>query len=455
MTDAQLPMRPKEAGTWKDQVAKDTSTITKRGYRAVGLSMGVFFLWAMAFPISGAVIANGKVISAGQNKLLQHPRGGVVQEIHAQDGSFLNKGDLVAVIEPASAIAELAQLASQRDLLLAKQSRLMATKSGEPNFIALKPTILSISELRGTTSLQGTPADQNLVFGEQELEFKAASQRHESELSALQNQLSTLRSEFEGVTRQIRQSKSRVSLLDLQYESMAPLAQKGYVAKVKLWDLSANRLDASSRLAALESSSDSLVSKMEEVKDRMQTLLSTRVQENSRELTEVLSELASIEERISAARKAVEYSEIRASVAGTLTNLSVHTIGGVVEAGATIAEVVPSSEPLQIEAKIAPNDINSVSLGQSADVVITALNQRLYDPISGKVGYVSADSQLDANTGEPFFTARLTVIPTDRVRDKLQTGMYAQVFIETESRTFMSYMMTPVTDSFRKAFREN
>ena len=392
--------------TWKDKVAKDTGSISRRGYRAVGVSTGLFLLWAMLFPLSGAVIADGKVISAGQNKLLQHPRGGVVRAIHAKDGAFLTKGDLVAVIEPASALAELAQLSSERDLLRAKQSRLTANKSKTRTFVRLKPEPVSLSELRGTASLRLSTHHEALVFGEQEREFNAANRHHESELSALQNQLFTLESEFEGVTRQIEQGKSRLALLDQQYQSMAPLVQKGYVAKVRLWNLSADRLDASARLASLEADYDSLVGKMGETRDKMQSLLSKREQENSRELTEVLAELASIEERIRAAQKAVDYADIRAPVAGTLTNLSVHTIGGVVEAGATIAELVPSGEPLEIEARIAPNNINSVSLDQPADVVITALNQRLYDPLPGKVTYVAADSQLDPNTGEPFFTDR-------------------------------------------------
>ena len=447
-----------EKPSWKDGVAKDTNGISRKGYIAVAITLGVFIAWAVLFPLSSAVVAVGAVIAAGQNKLLQHPTGGVVRQIAVNDGAVLKKGDLVAIIEPAPAKAELAALIAQRDLLLAKKSRLLSSKSNAKEYETLRPTTISMLDLRGAASFLPTQSiptqNSGLIYVEQKAEFDAGKKRFESELSALKNQQITLNGEFEAVSRQIKRNKSRLALLNKQHKKIAPLAKAGYVAKSRIWEIEANQLDISSRIAALEGNFDGLASRMEEVSDKMATLVASRDQENSRELTQILTDLASIEERVGVARKMVAYSEIRAPVAGTLTNLTVHTIGGVVEAGAQIAQIVPSSQPLLIEARITPADVNSISIDQSADIVISAFNPRLQDPIEGKVIYVSADAQLDQNTGENFFITRIKLAPKAHIATLLKTGMSAQVFLQTESRSFASYVMRPMTDSFRKAFRE-
>jgi len=412
-------------------------------------------MWGATFPLASAVVATGKVISSGQNKLLQHPSGGVVRAISAEDGAFLKKGQLVATIEPASAIAELASLTANRNLLLAKKSRLMAAKSGADAYEMPKPAALSFADLRGSTSAVAVSEHTgSLVYQEQEAEFNASTLRHKSELSLLQNQLTSLEGDYYSKGNQLEQQKARLALLEKQYVEMEPLVENGHVARIRLWDLESNRLQVKTEVAELEGMLDALIGKMDEIKDQIAVTSATREQKNSRELTDVLSELASIEDRIEAARKLVDYAEIRAPVSGTLTNVTIHTVGGVVQPGATIAEVVPTNQPLQVEARVQPADIASVALEQEAEVVVTAFNRRLDDPIEGRISYVSADSQLDETTGEPYFVVRMKIFPQENVARRLKAGMFTEIYIQTEARSFMSYLGRPITDSFRKAFRE-
>ncbi len=441
-------------GDWKSGVPSDTANLSKKGYLAVGATLGVFLVWALVFPLSGAVVADGKVIAAGQNKLLQHPSGGVVKRIVAADGDMLEKGELIAIIEPAAALAELAQLSARKEFLTAARYRLETLQAGRADDAKFRFTSSAALEMRGALGSSDNIDPNSLIREQQQVELEARSKLYKSELSALENQLFTLDGEFDAVERQLKNNKRRLTMLEDQQRKIAPLAAEGYVAKTTLWDIEANKLEASSRVHALKGNMESLAARMDEINDRMAVLKASKEQEDSRELSEILSELASIEKSIAAAEKLVEYSEIRAPTTGILTNLATHTVGGVVAAGATIAEVVPARQPLIVEARIQPTDIDTVTLKQPAKIMVTAFNARLEDPLDGKVAYVSADSQIDENTGASYFVTRIAVAPGNPSAARLKSGMDAQVFIQTEGRNFISYIMRPITDSFRKAFRE-
>ena len=463
MNGKEMAIKPLIQPDWKQSVAKDTSSIAYKGYIVFAVTLGVFMIWALFFPIAGAVVSEGKVLPYGQNKLLQHPTGGVIEKIVARDGSILEKGELVATIQPETAVADLSQLSASRDLLMAQKSRLMASKSGGSQFGISFLTTNSTSPLRGsigssTSGKKLRPAHDG-IYSEQESQFKAGKQKFESELSALKNQLYGLLNEAYGVQEQTEKNEMRLQSINQKIEKMKPLANSGYIAKTRLWDVESTQLEIESLLASLSARYGSLNSNAEEVKDQIRAFEATKNQNDSIELTAVLSELSSIEERMAAAQKQVDYSEIRAPVSGVLTNLSVNTVGGYLQAGVTIAEIVPEDQPLEIEAHIMTSDIGSVSIGQAAKITITAFNARLVDQLEGEVTYISADSVIDENTGEPYFVARLSIQSDNTAQQEIlkgvKAGMYAQVFIQTKSRSFMSYVITPITDSFRRAFNEN
>ena len=150
-------------------------------------------------------------------------------------------------------------------------------------------------------------------------------------------------------------------------------------------------------------------------------------------------------------------TELRAPQAGTIVNLAVHTMGGVVQPGAVIAEIVPTNSGLETEFRVALADIKAVKVGQKARVVVTAFNRRTYDPIEGHVTYVSADSAVDEQSGDTYFLARasLNAVPEKNTGlAEIQAGMATEVYALAEPRVFMSYALQPIFDSFSKAFRE-
>jgi len=161
--------------------------------------------------------------------------------------------------------------------------------------------------------------------------------------------------------------------------------------------------------------------------------------------------------QLRAAKDVIARSSIRAPITGTVVGLQIHTSGGVVKAGEPLLSIIPKDEPLVIEARIDPNDIDIVHKGLPAQVRLTPFNARMVPPIPANVVWVSADSMNDQNTGASYYLARvkLTGLPSDLPRDvQLYPGMPAEVMILTGERTFLNYLTAPITRSFHRAFRE-
>lgn len=161
--------------------------------------------------------------------------------------------------------------------------------------------------------------------------------------------------------------------------------------------------------------------------------------------------------QLRAAMDVAARAKIRAPITGTVVGLKVHTPGGVIKPGDPLLSIVPKDEPLVIEARIDPNDIDIVHKGLAAQVRLTPLNARIIPPLPGRIVWISADRLNDATAGTSHYLARvkLTALPSDLPNDvSLYPGMPAKVIILAGERTFMSYLFAPLTRSLRRAFRE-
>lgn len=153
----------------------------------------------------------------------------------------------------------------------------------------------------------------------------------------------------------------------------------------------------------------------------------------------------------------LERTEIAAPVSGIVVGLSVHTVGAVIRPGEVLMEIVPDEDSLVVEVRLQPQDIDSVTVNQQADVQLSAFSQRELGKIPGKVIYVAADRRDDERTGQPYFIARVELDQTFPALQELTLtpGMPAEAFINTGSRTPFKYLVGPLTDSFGRAWREN
>lgn len=176
------------------------------------------------------------------------------------------------------------------------------------------------------------------------------------------------------------------------------------------------------------------------------------------EITTNQTDLADTEERIVAAKDVMRRVEIRSPQAGVVANIRLRTPGGVVAAGEALMDIVPENEPLVVEMKISPRDVDSVSMGSQAQIRLTAYNQRSLTPLDGKISYIAADQILDEKTDTAYFVARAEIMPKSLAANpsvKLYPGMPAEVIIVHKARKAIDYIISPISDSLNRAFRED
>lgn len=442
---------------WQEGLPVGNKQVASRGLIFIFGFLAIFFAWAFLFPISSAVVATGKMVSAGSNKLVQHPQGGVVQKIYASDGDLVTQGQPLLLIDPSVSRAELTRLTARQRLLTALQTRLNSERGGQGFANTVEVSGLN---LRGAQSNAGEAAEkavQDELLEEQRREFDAGRKRLAAEKDAATSLIESLKDERSGLEARLAGARSALASTREELARVRPLANDGFLPKARMWELERRGLEEATTATNLEASIDSTGQRIAEAEARLAQLEQADEEKRAEELTRVTGELAEISDQIEAARTAFEGAEIRAPVTGTLTKMAANTEGGVVRAGDTIAEIVPKDAVLITEFRVPLQSIKSVKVGQTARVVVTAFNRRTYDPIQAEVTYVSADSEMDEATQEQFFIARARLKENPEKNNglaEIQAGMTTEVYALVEPRVFMDYVLQPIRDSFSKAFRE-
>ena len=410
---------------------------------AVGLLAGG---WVALMPLASAVVVPGNLVVQSNVKTIQHPTGGVVAQIAVHNGMRVGLGDLLLRLDATQAQASLQMVSKQLDELRARIARLVAERDGLP-----RPEIPAEMSTRLAESNVKT-----LLASEASL-FKARANARESQKDLLQSRISQLGEEIAGLDAQVSSKAKQLELISGELSGVQDLYDKRLVPLTRLTTLQRET-------ARIEGERGQLISAIAETKSKIgeAQLQTVRLDQDFRtdvvkELGETQGKEAELVERGVAARDLLDRIELRAPTSGVIHQLSAHTIGGVIRAGDAIMEVVPDSDDLQIEARLQPNDIDQVRSGQKAFVRFSAFNQRVTPQLTGIVSYVSPDTSHDQQTNAPYFTVRVTLSEEERRRLaglQLVSGMPAEVFMQTGSRTMMSYLLKPITDQLQRAFVE-
>ena len=423
-------------------------------YLATGTVMAAAMIvgiggWASTTELSGAVLAQGTVVVDSKVKKVQHPTCGVVGEIRVKDGDLVKAGDILIRLDETVTHANLLSVTAQLDELAVRKARLHAELNGAA-------AVTWPAELQHR---QDEPNLQTNMQSEQTL-FENRRSGREGQRSQLRERSAQLASEIVGLKGQIAGKSSEIALAKAEIDRLLPLEAQHYVPATKM---NGSRRD----LARIEGELSQLTSSMAQTK---QKIAETELQilqldqdlhtEASKDMRELQGKEADLIERKITAQDQLGRIEIRAPQSGIVHQLNVHTIGGVIAPGEPVMMIVPEDDPLVIEAKIAPSDIDHVRPHQAAFIRFPAFNQRTTPEFSGHVTVLSADLTRDTNSaqpGPPYYLARITLEPEDMAKLgalRLVPGMPAEVHIETPKRTAMSYIVKPLTDQIALAFKE-
>jgi HlyD family secretion protein len=443
-------------GATADEAAVDDNLTVRTGRaleRELRTGLRVLFIvgvaaggWAALVPLAGAVIVPGNLVVQSNVKAIQHPTGGVVSEIAVHNGQRVSSGELLVRLDAIQAQAGLQVITKQLDEARARIARLTAERDGL-NQIAMP------AELAGRA---GEDTVSTLLISEETL-FRARGKARRSQIDVFQSRISQLGEQIGGLDAQVEAKTKQLDLIGGELTGVQTLYDKQLVPLARLTALQRESARIEGERGQLTSSIAETRSKIGEAQLQILKVEHDFRTDVVKELGESQGKEAELVERGTAARDVLDRIEIRTPASGVVQQLSVHSIGGVIKPGDSIMEIVPDLDDLQIEARLQPNDIDHVRTGQDAFVRFPAFNQRVTPQVTGVVSYVSPDASRDPQTNTSYFTVRVTLSEDERRRLaglQLVPGMPAEVFMQTGSRTMMSYLLKPITDQMRRAFVE-
>jgi HlyD family secretion protein len=402
--------------------------------------------WAATSEFSGAVIAQGQLVVDTSVKKVQHPTGGVVAELMVRDGNQVKVGDVVIRLDDTQTRASHQIVSKGLDELSARRAREEAELEGLDTVVF--PETL--------TSRQNDQEIARLISGETKL-FETRRKTREGLKSQLGERVLQSEEEIRGLSAQVASKEKQIEWIKQELEGVRELWEKKLVQFNRVTSLEREQARLEGERGQLIAATAQAKGKISETRIQILQIDQDMRTEVGKDLADIRSKTAELVEKRVAAEDQLKRVDIRAPQDGMVHQLDVHTVGGVVSAGQQIMLIVPAADKLIVEAKVQPQDIDQVRVGQQAVMRFTNFNSRTTPEINGEVTLVSADVTLDQRTGLSFYTIRIAVPPAELLRlgdQKLIPGMPVEVFIQTTIRTVMSYFMRPFQDQLAKAFRE-
>jgi HlyD family secretion protein len=438
-------------GTWYDSLPRSTRLPTIGGILVMAVMLMGFGVWGNTAPIAGAVVASGVFVVTGQNKIIQHLEGGVIREIYVREGDRVEAGQVLLDLDETMPRAELQRLFLRRLRLTAIDSRLMAEmrEDGEVTFPA---------EI--VNALATTPEAKE-ILDNQKLAFTARRNNLDSDIKSIDESIKALEERIQGSRVQLSAVKRQIVLLDEEIETKDRLVQAGLVRKPELMVLQRTKANLEGEIGRIMGDIGDAKERIARAVEQINGVRKTAIKTAVDQLHEIRGELADVRERMLSSKGVLDRVRVTAPVSGVVVKLRYHTNGGVVEAGKNIMELLPLKDELIIEARLRPQDIDSVKRGQKATVRLTALSQRITPMVSGDVIYLSADTLADEKKSQQVGPTDIYIVRvkldanTITIPDfKATPGMPAEVYIQTAERTFFQYLVKPIHDSMARAFRE-
>lgn len=402
--------------------------------------------WAATTELSGAIISPGALVVESNVKKVQHPTGGVVGELLAREGETVRAGDVLVRLDDTVIRSNVAIVTKGIDELTARQARLQAEQNGRDRIIFPRELTSRSSESRIAQLI----SDESHLF---EIRAKARS----GLIAQLRERIDQLHQQIAGLLNQIEAKKSEIALIAKELSGVRELWQKNLVQMTRLTALERESARLEGERGALTSSVAQAKAKISETELQIIQIDEDSRKDIGKELGEIRGKLSELVEKKVAAEDQLSRTDIRAPQDGIVYQLSVHTVGGVINPGEQIMLIVPKSDALVVESRIAPRDIDQVHVGQEALVRFSAFNQRTTPELKGTVNLVSADVSQDQKTGASFYTVRIRFDPDELARLnglKIVPGMPIESFIQTGERTVMSYLTKPIREQINKAWRE-
>lgn len=430
-----------------------TPQTNDKGYRRLGWIVlgglvGVFGVWATFAPLQSAVPASGKVIVASSNQIVQHLEGGIVKSILISDGAQVKKGDDLIVLDDTQAAAQLNIIESQYYESLALESRLIAERDRKSS-VVFSPELSNVDA-----------ATRSIITENQRREFAARAFASENEAAILTQRIEQMRNQIEGLGAIVESKTALARSYRDEVKEWEILYAQQLIDKIRLRDVKRQMLTTEGEVANAKSDIARLKAQISEMNAQKLSIKSNFIKDVVAQLSETQRKLADMRARASGLKDVVQRAHIKAPMDGTVTNLAIRTIGGVIPAGKPVLEIVPQGEPLIIEGQVAATESTNVHIGLKADIQFPSFaHVKTLKEVKGEVIHIGADTVQDEATHMLYYPVKIRITPegeAELLKNHLvlQSGIPADAMIVVASRTFADYLIHPFKVMFKKSFNE-
>ncbi len=400
----------------------------------------VFVVWASRATLDEVTRGDGRVIPSRQIQVVQNLEGGIVAAILVREGEVVDQDQVVMRIDNIRAASDYREKRARYLALTAASARLVAEV--EETAISFAPEVLAEA--------------RDMANNEQAL-FSSRQEKLQGELSVFRRQTEQRQQELSELKTKLAQLERSLGLANEELRITEPLAQQRVVAKSDFLKLQREVNDLRGEVEQTRLSVPRAETAVREANQRTANAMSTFRSDAQKEMNAVRAELAGLREVIVAGEDRVRRTEVRSPVRGTIKQLKVNTIGGVVQPGADLVEIVPLEDNLLVEAQVRPADIAFLRPGLPATVKITAYDFSIYGGLKGQVEDISADSIFN-DKGESFYRVRVRTEQSQLGKPdaplQIIPGMTAQVDVLTGHRTVLQYLLKPLLRARERAFTE-
>jgi HlyD family secretion protein/epimerase transport system membrane fusion protein len=416
------------------------------GFLIIALFFVGFGGWAALAPLGSAVVAHGSVVVDSKRKSIQHLESGIVREILVKDGEHVATGQVLVRLDDTQARTNLQLISGRYNAAMAQAARLKAEALGRKE-ISFPEELLAQRDQKDVAQLLDA---ETTIFGARLGEL-------DNQTKILEQRDAQILEEIKGVEGQMAAQSRQMTLIKAEIADVSELLAKGLAPRPRLSQLQRTAAE----LDGQHSQNAAMIAKsrqdMGDTRLQIAELTVTRVNDAVAALGDTQKDVFDLSQQMLAARDVLDRMTIRAPQDGVVVNLAVHTVGGVINEGAPLMEIVPSLDQLVVEAHVEVTDIGKVRPELPAQIRLLAFSQRTTPSIDGRVAMVSADRIDDDKAKTAYYTARVAVDQKNLAalpNIRLYPGMPVDVMIETGKRTMLQYLLAPIENSFAHALRE-
>ncbi len=424
----------------------DYATTVRRGYGVIFGTLAILTAWAALFRIDSAVVAPGAVSLEANRKTVQHLEGGIVSEILVRDGDIVRQGDVILRLDPTRSAASEELYRKQQAIMLALETRLQA----QVNQLDSLVYPAAVNAFANDPMVRAAQVDNQRQFESRRNTYLSALSVLESQIAQAQKDMSQAQSDKQTVGQQL-------ASINKELPPLRRLLEQGLVPLPRVLTLERQEQQLQGASAKSDIDLARAIERVSEIESKQKQLKQEYVQEAANAIPDVRKQLSDLGQQLVLARDTLKRIDIIAPVSGTVQQLRIFTVGGVVKPGEPVVDVVPTSAKLVVRARVSTVDVDRLRPGLPVEIRMPQFQRFQSETMRGEVKSISRDTLLDETNRQPYYAMEVEAdrasIPSE-ISDKLVAGMTTEVIVPTGERTVLQFLFSPMFNRLAVALRE-